>query len=79
MVRAAGATHSCSTPPGHGSRWPSTTSRELRYRALANTDPAEAERLHGLAEEAVAQRWDVYEEMAARGAAAFPADARKDG
>ena len=42
------------------------TGRELRYRALANTDPAEAERLHGLAEEAVAQRWAIYEEMATR-------------
>jgi len=54
------------------------TDRELRFRTLANTDPAEAERLHGLAEEAVAQRWDVYEEMATRGAHRFPADARKD-
>jgi pyruvate-ferredoxin/flavodoxin oxidoreductase len=54
------------------------TDRELRYRTLANTDPAEAERLHGLAEHAVAQRWEVYEEMATRGAHRFPADARKD-
>ena len=35
------------------------TNRELRYRTLANTDPAEAERLHGLAQEAVDQRWDL--------------------
>ena len=54
------------------------TDRELRYRMLANTDPAEAERLHGLAEQAVEQRWDVYEEMATRGAHRFPADARRD-
>ena len=54
------------------------TSRELRYRSLAKTDPAEAERLHGLAEQSVAQRWEVYEEMATRGAHGFPADARKD-
>ncbi len=54
------------------------TDRELRYRSLANTDPPEAERLHGLAAEAVAQRWDLYEEMAARGAHRFPADARKE-
>ena len=54
------------------------TDRELRYRTLANTDPAEAERLHALAEQGVAQRWDVYEEMATRGAHSFPADARKD-
>ena len=54
------------------------TDRELRYRALTHTDPAEAERLHGLAEEAVDQRWDVYEEMATRGAHHFAADARRD-
>ena len=54
------------------------TNRELRYRTLTNTDPAEAERLHGLAEQAVDQRWDVYEEMATRGAHHFAADARKD-
>ena len=55
------------------------TRRELRYRTLTNTHPAEAERLHALAEQAVAQRWDVYEEMATRGAQHFAADARKDG
>ncbi len=54
------------------------TDRELRYRSLANSDPAEAERLAALAEEAVAQRWDVYEEMAARGAGHFAADPRRE-
>ena len=53
------------------------TQRELRYRALGNTDPAEAERLAGLAQQAVDQQWDTYEEMASRGSARFPADARK--
>jgi len=52
------------------------TQRELRYRALGNTHPAEAERLGILAQEAVDQRWDTYEEMATRGAHQFPADAR---
>jgi pyruvate-ferredoxin/flavodoxin oxidoreductase len=52
--------------------------RELRYRALANSDPAEAERLLGLAEQAAVLRWDVYEEMATRGPQRFPADARSD-
>ena len=56
----------------------SYTNRELRYRSLTNTDPAEAERLHGLAEEAVAQKWGVYEDMATRGAQDFAADARKE-
>ncbi len=55
------------------------TNRELRYRSLTNTNPAEAERLHSLAEQAVGQRWDVYEEMATRGAQHFAADARSDG
>ncbi len=36
--------------------------RELRYRSLANSDPAEYDRLLGLAEQAIAQRWKVYEE-----------------
>jgi pyruvate-ferredoxin/flavodoxin oxidoreductase len=52
--------------------------RELRYRMLVNTDQAEAERLLGLAQLAVDQRWQVYEEMATRGAERFPADARRD-
>ncbi len=51
--------------------------RELRYRLLAGTDPAEAERLQALAQEAVVQRWQVYEEMASRGADRFPADASR--
>ncbi len=55
------------------------TQRELRYRALSRTDPAEAERLAALAQQAVDQRWDTYEEMATRGPAHFPPDARKTG
>ena len=78
-ARRRAAIRSCSTRRGRGSRSPTTPNRELRYRSLANTDPAEAERLHALAEEAVAQRWDVYEEMATRGAQRFAADARRDG
>ncbi len=52
--------------------------RELRYRTLTNTDPAEAERLLELAAEVVGQRWAVYEEMATRSARDFTADARKE-
>ena len=55
------------------------TQRELRYRALGNTDPAEAERLGALAQQAVSRQWDTYEEMATRGPAHFPPDARKTG
>jgi pyruvate-ferredoxin/flavodoxin oxidoreductase len=52
------------------------TEHELRFRQLRDSDPAEAERLAGLAQEAVNQRWQVYEEMATRGPEHFPADAR---
>ena len=52
--------------------------RELRFRALANADPAEAERLLGLAQQAADQRWRTYEEMATRSAREFPSDPRKD-
>ncbi len=52
--------------------------RELRYRALANSDPAEYDRLLGLAEQAIAQRWKVYEEMASHGPQHFTADARRE-
>jgi pyruvate-ferredoxin/flavodoxin oxidoreductase len=51
--------------------------RELRYRMLRNSDPAEAERLLALAQQAVDQRWSTYEEMATRSAADFATDARR--
>jgi pyruvate-ferredoxin/flavodoxin oxidoreductase len=50
---------------------------ELRFRALAAAQPAEAERLLGLAQQVVDQRWRLYEEMATRGASAFPSDPRR--
>jgi pyruvate-ferredoxin/flavodoxin oxidoreductase len=50
---------------------------ELRFRALANAQPDEAQRLLDLAQEASDLRWQVYEEMATRGAQEFPADARR--
>ncbi|MCP9270952.1 pyruvate:ferredoxin (flavodoxin) oxidoreductase [Mycolicibacterium arenosum] len=52
--------------------------RELRYRSLANSDPVEYERLLGTAEQAIAQRWNVYEEMASRGPGHFQPDARRE-
>ncbi len=51
---------------------------ELRFRALDNINPPEAERLADLAQQTVMQRWVTYEEMATRSASDFPADARKD-
>ncbi len=78
MARAAGGNPFLLDSPRPRIPLSDYTNRELRYRTLTNTDPAEAERLHGLAEQAVDQRWDVYEEMATRGAQHFAADARKD-
>ena len=40
---------------------------ELRYRMLTHANPDEAARLLVLAQEAVAQRWKTYAEMATRG------------
>jgi pyruvate-ferredoxin/flavodoxin oxidoreductase len=50
---------------------------ELRFRTLANSDPAEAERLMALAQEAADRRWQTYEDMASRGANDFPEDPRR--
>ena len=50
---------------------------ELRYRMLRDADPEEAERLLDLAQEAVDQRWQTYEEMATRGADRFATDGRR--
>jgi pyruvate-ferredoxin/flavodoxin oxidoreductase len=72
MVRAVGGNPFLLDSPRPRIPLADYTDRELRYRTLANSDPAEAERLHGLAEQAVAQRWQVYEEMATHGADRFP-------
>jgi pyruvate-ferredoxin/flavodoxin oxidoreductase len=77
VLRAAGANPFLLDSPRPRIPLADYTQRELRYRALGNTDPAEAERLAALAQQAVDQRWDTYEEMAARGPGHFAADARK--
>lgn len=51
--------------------------RELRYRMLRNSAPAEAARLLEMAQQAVDQRWATYEEMATRPASRFHPDARR--
>jgi pyruvate-ferredoxin/flavodoxin oxidoreductase len=53
--------------------------RELRFRALADADPVEAERLLELAQQTADLRWQTYEDMAGRGPHGFPADAGKRG
>jgi pyruvate-ferredoxin/flavodoxin oxidoreductase len=50
---------------------------ELRFRALTNAQPEQAERLEGLAQQAADLRWQTYEEMATRRADAFPSDPRR--
>ena len=78
MLRMSGGNPFMLDSPRPRIRLTDYTQRELRYRSLSNSDPAEAERLGALAQEAVNQRWDTYEEMATRGAQRFPADARKE-
>jgi pyruvate-ferredoxin/flavodoxin oxidoreductase len=79
LVRSAGGNPFLLDSPRPRVPLSAYTSRELRYRTLANADPEEAERLHALAVEAVDQRWDLYEEMATRAAHDFAPDARKEG
>ena len=45
--------------------------REVRYRILQSTNPRGAAELMRRAQEDVAVRWGIYEEMASRGDAAF--------
>jgi pyruvate-ferredoxin/flavodoxin oxidoreductase len=51
---------------------------EGRFRSLARSNPEEADRLLGIAQKVAYLRWDVYEKMASRTAADFPADPRRD-
>jgi pyruvate-ferredoxin/flavodoxin oxidoreductase len=56
MVRATGGNPFLLDSPRPRIPLTEYTNRELRYRTLTNTDPAEAERLHALAEQAVDPR-----------------------
>jgi hypothetical protein len=65
VLRAPATIRSCSIRIDRGSHLGDYMYRELRYRSrTANADPVEAERLLGLAEQAIEQRWNTYEEMA---------------
>jgi len=50
--------------------------QELRYRMLSRTNPEAAQQLLGIAETALHQRWDAYEEMATRDGSHFHPDGR---
>ena len=50
---------------------------EGRFNMLARENLKEADRLADIAQKAVLLRWDVYEKMASRGTADFPADPRR--
>jgi pyruvate-ferredoxin/flavodoxin oxidoreductase len=78
LMRAAGGNPFLLDAPRPRLALSEYTRRELRFATLGSSDPGEAERLASLAAEAVARRWDTYEEMATRTAQHFPADARKD-
>jgi len=52
--------------------------RELRFAALANSDPVEADRLLDLAQRAAELRWQTYEQMATLTAAQFPSNPQMD-
>ena len=51
---------------------------ELRFRALANADPAGAEHLLQRAQEAATVRWQTYEEMATRTARELAPNPQED-
>jgi pyruvate-ferredoxin/flavodoxin oxidoreductase len=52
------------------------TDRELRFRGLHRSDPAEAARLAQPAREVVDQRWQAMRRWPPAGPERFPADAR---
>ena len=56
--------------------WKDYAYNELRYKMLTQTQPNVAKQLMELAQQAVNQRWSVYEEMATRGPEDFHPDAR---
>ena len=51
---------------------------EGRFQTLAQTNKEEADRLMDIAQKTAFLRWDVYEKMAGRSAADFPADPRRE-
>ncbi len=72
VVRSDGANPFLLDSPRPRMRLADYRKGELRFRALASFNPAEAERLGDLAQQAVDLRWQIYEEMATRGAQEFP-------
>lgn len=51
---------------------------ELRFKMLSHTNPRNFERLMGMAQQVVDQKWDIYEEMASRAGSRFHPDASVD-
>ena len=72
-VRSGGGNPFLLNSPRARMRLSDYTGREIRYRSLAQANPADAERLAELAQEEVDRRWTTYEEMASQGAERFPA------
>ena len=76
MARADGRNPFLLDSPRPRMRLADYRKRELRFSALARSDPAEAERLLNAAQAAADLRWESYEEMATRGASEFPPSAQ---
>ena len=77
VLRSAGANPFLLDSPRPRMALHDYAAQELRYSVLARSDPAEAERLAAVAQQAVERRWATYEEMATRPAGSYAADARK--
>ncbi len=58
---------------------PTTARASCASVPLRRADPAESERLLGLAQQVADQRWRLYEQMATRSASEFPSDPRRGG
>jgi pyruvate-ferredoxin/flavodoxin oxidoreductase len=78
VVRATGGNPFLLDSPRPRMRLADYRRGELRFRALANAEPAEAERLLILAQQEADLRWRTYEGLATRSASSFPQDARKE-
>jgi pyruvate-ferredoxin/flavodoxin oxidoreductase len=72
MAREAGANPFLLDSPRPRMRLADYRKGELRFRALRNVDPEEADRQLALAQQIVDLRWNNYQEMATQGAAGFP-------
>ena len=79
VVRAAGRNPFLLDSPRPRMKLAAYRQRELRFRSLADANPAEAERLLALAQQTAELRWQTYEDMAARGGERYPSATPRQG